>query len=215
MPVATSSPIKRSAEEGEEKKEGSSREASPASKRQKLDAAGSSSGSGGKQARTVSPTKPDGSKVKAGLPKLDVAAAASRASDTAAGGLFCSSNIRPAFFPQGKVVKEQQLHFLTHQLHLTHRGRRQRRQSRKQRQKRGRECSCLCPASQRTSLTGARMSMLSLEPLCSHQVCNVPPRSLTKGNHQEGDADDHWHLGWAQCGDCHGWHCQGVCWRSS
>lgn len=102
MPVATSSPIKRSAEEGEEKKEGSSREASPASKRQKLDAAGSSSGSGGKQARTVSPTKPDGSKVKAGLPKLDVAAAASRASDTAAGGLFCSSNIRPAFSPREK-----------------------------------------------------------------------------------------------------------------
>ena len=83
MPVATSSPIKRSAGEGEEKKEGSSREASPASKRQKLDAGGS--GIGGKQARTVSPTKPDGAKVKAGLPKLDVAAAASRASDAAAG----------------------------------------------------------------------------------------------------------------------------------
>merc|ERR1719347_2051935 len=85
MPVATSSPIKRSAGGGEEKKEGSSREASPASKRQKLDAGGTSSGSGGKHARTVSPTKPDGSKVKAGLPKLDVAAAASRASDAAAG----------------------------------------------------------------------------------------------------------------------------------
>ena len=99
MPVATSSPIKRSAGEGEEKKEGSSREASPASKRQKLDAGGSSSGSGGKHARTVSPTKPDGSKVKAGLPKLDVAAAASRASDAAAGGLFFQSNIQPVFSP--------------------------------------------------------------------------------------------------------------------
>ena len=107
MPVATSSPIKRSAGEGEEKKEGSSREASPASKRQKLDAGGSSSGNGGKQARTVSPTKPDGAKVKAGLPKLDVAAAASRASDAAAGGFFFQSNIQSDFFPpKGKVVKE-------------------------------------------------------------------------------------------------------------
>jgi len=84
MPVATSSPIKRSAGEGEERKEGNSREASPASKRQKLDGS-SSSGSGGKQARTVSPTKPDKVKAGSGLPKLDVAAAASRASDTAAG----------------------------------------------------------------------------------------------------------------------------------
>ena len=87
MPVATSSPIKRSAGEGEEKKEGSSREASPASKRQKLDGS-SSSGSGGKQARTVSPTKPDKVKAGSGLPKLDLAAAASRASDTAAGELL-------------------------------------------------------------------------------------------------------------------------------
>ena len=89
MPVATSSPIKRSAGEGEEKKEGSSREASPASKRQKLEGgSSSSSGSGGKQARTVSPTKPDKVKAGSGLPKLDLAAAASRASDTAAGGLL-------------------------------------------------------------------------------------------------------------------------------
>jgi len=85
MPVATSSPIKRSAGDGEERKEGSSREASPASKRQKLDHGGSSSSSGGKQARTVSPTKDGKVKAGSGLPKLDVAAAASRASDTAAG----------------------------------------------------------------------------------------------------------------------------------
>ena len=91
MPVATSSPIKRSAGEGEERKEGSSREASPASKRQKLDGVGgssSSSGSGGKQARTASPTKDGKVKAGSGLPKLDVAAAASRASDSTAGELF-------------------------------------------------------------------------------------------------------------------------------
>ena len=90
MPVATSSPIKRSA--ADEKEESNSREASPASKRQKLDGGGSSSSSsgsgGGKGARTVSPTKPDKVKAGSGLPKLDVAAAASRASDSAAGGVL-------------------------------------------------------------------------------------------------------------------------------
>jgi len=81
MPVATSSPVKRAAGEGEEKGEGpTNREASPAAKRQKLDGGGSASGS--KQSN-----KPEGSKAKAssGLPKLDVAAAASHASETAAG----------------------------------------------------------------------------------------------------------------------------------
>merc|ERR1712173_532815 len=81
MPVATSSPVKRAAGEGEEKGEGpTNREASPAAKRQKLDVGGSASGS--KQSN-----KPEGLKSKAssGLPKLDVAAAASHASETAAG----------------------------------------------------------------------------------------------------------------------------------
>ena len=81
MPVATSSPVKRAAGEGEEKRDGpTNREASPAAKRQKLDGGGSASGS--KQSN-----KPEGSKAKAssGLPKLDVAAAASHASETAAG----------------------------------------------------------------------------------------------------------------------------------
>merc|ERR1712192_269824 len=75
---------------GDEKEESSSKEASLASKRQKLDHGSSSSSSssgsgGGKGARTVSPTKPDKVKAGSGLPKLDVAAAASRASDAAAG----------------------------------------------------------------------------------------------------------------------------------
>ena len=79
MPVATSSPVKRAAGDGEEKREGQ-REASPAAKRQKIDGGGSASGS--KQSN-----KPESSKSKAstGLPKLDVAAAASHASETAAG----------------------------------------------------------------------------------------------------------------------------------
>ena len=79
MPVATSSPVKRAAGEGEEKREGQ-REASPAAKRQKLD--GGDPASGSKQSN-----KPESSKAKAssGLPKLDVAAAASHASETAAG----------------------------------------------------------------------------------------------------------------------------------
>ena len=153
MPVATSSPIKRSAGEGEERKEGSSREASPASKRQKLDHGGSSSSSGGKQARTVSPTKDGKVKAGSGLPKLDVAAAASRASDTAAGGLFIESNFQSAIL-QAKIVREERLHFLTHQRHLTHPGKQQKKPSRKQRQKKERECSCLCLVSLRTNLTG-------------------------------------------------------------
>ena len=81
MPVATSSPVKRAAGEGEEKRDGpTEREASPAAKRQKLD--GGDPVSGSKQSN-----KPESSKSKAssGLPKLDVAAAASHASETAAG----------------------------------------------------------------------------------------------------------------------------------
>ena len=176
MPVATSSPIKRSAGDDEERKEGqgSSREPSPAAKRQKVDGgplapvlenqgtgtSGPPSGSsGGKQGKVVSPNKSDGPKAKAssGLPKLDVAAAASHASDSAE-GFFCSfsSNTLSAF--QGRVAREQ-LHFLTHQRHLTQQGRQQKKPSRRQRQRRGRECSYLFLASLKTSLTGVLGSL--------------------------------------------------------
>merc|ERR1719494_926987 len=132
MPVATSSPVKRAAGEGEEKGEGPTK-----GKQVRLQRDKSLTG----VALHLVPNSPTSRRAQRPKPVL-----VSRSL------MWQPLLLMLLKLQLGKVVKE--LRCLTHQPRPTQPERQQKRQSKRLRQRRGRGCNFLCPASLRTSWTG-------------------------------------------------------------